>query len=68
MLVLISWDWLGFEMISLAYLLVSGDRKLFPSKNKSVTHRDDSMKESEVEEEKRKKNIDHVKLQYKQTN
>lgn len=66
---MISGDWLGFELISAAYLLVSGDRKLFffPRKHKSATQRDgESMQKSGLEE-KKKENTDHVNL-WKQLN
>lgn len=47
---------MGSGLISLAYLFVSGDRKLFCSrKHKAPRHRvDDSMQKSKVEKKKKK--------------
>lgn len=58
----------GFELISAAYLLVSGDRKLFfySSKRKAATRRDDDSMQQSKAEEKKKNNTDHVKLKLKQ--
>lgn len=60
---------MGFELISVAYLLVSGDRKLFFPAHIKQQHTEMMRACKRVKvEEKKKDNIDHVKSKWKQLN